>query len=295
MAGSLLNEVDDHARSNGQISPAESRSVSEQGAAPVAFPAVNKQGITQRDSNATSRNSSARASPHVDSAAASTQNEISHELAGESSATSNGQKTQPEALDAAGSYGTRSRRTGNQRLNYAEDQDMDFEFTSAATTTSSKKAAAPSATNAQGANTSEAKRAKESATNLTSANGGGAPHSSANHVAKEAVAATSNNSTANPKKRKAAGTPSTSTPPAANASVGGTNMRRTAAMAVPSALARETNMMTFVKSRACLNKKGELSADDGTKIAVNGKHMRRVSLLTFWKWRWQPEPHINFA
>lgn len=29
--------------------------------------------------------------------------------------------------------------------------------------------------------------------------------------------------------------------------------------------------MSFGKSRSCLNKKGELVADDGTKLNVNGK------------------------
>jgi len=289
MAGSPLNGVEP-APSNGQNPMTESRSASEQSAPPIGFSAVNKQSINQRDSNGPSRNSSARASPQVDPAPASKPAQISQAPATES-ATSNGQTAQPGALDPSGSYGTRSRRTGNQRLNYAEDQDMEFEFTSAATTTSSKKAtASSSAANAQSTNAPEAKRAKESA-NSTSVNGS-APltHSSANHVAKEAVAGTSN-ATTNPKKRKAAGTPSTATatpPAAAGAPSGAGNMRKSAV--VPSVLARDTNMMTFTKSRACLNKKGELSADDGTKLAVNGKYMRRVSLLTFSKWRSQPYP-----
>lgn len=149
---------------------------------------------------------------------------------------------------------------------------MDFEFTSAATTTSSKKNTASAAANAQGTSTTEAKRAKETAT-LPSVNGGGLPHSSANHAAKETIAGTSN--TTNPKKRKAAGTPATSTPPVASALTGAAaNMRKP--QVVPSVLARETNMMTFTKSKACLNKKGELLADDGTKLAVNGEYMRGI-------------------
>jgi len=270
-----MNGVADAAISNGQSQLPESRSApapEQQILTSGAFQAINRQTIGQQYSNAASRNSDARVSPQVDPATAEKSAQPAQAPSAETPPT-NGSKAQLESLDAGGSYGTRSRRTGNQRLNYAEDQDMDFEFTSAATTASLKKsavAAASSATTLQGTHTAEPKRAKESANPI--AVNGGVAHSNANNVAKEAAGGSSSTTT-NPKKRKAAGAPSTSTPPAASASVGTTNMRKTAGVSAPSVLARETNMMTFVKSKAYLNKKGELAADDGIKLAVNGTCM----------------------
>lgn len=154
-------------------------------------------------------------------------------------------------------YGTRSRNRTNARPNYAEDQDMDFEFSSAATTTTKKKPA--DASTAQDA--SQAKRAPEQAS-FTAVNSNGTP------TAKESSGNTGAGT--GTKKRKAAGAPAaalqqtpgaTSTPPPSRKPTASTT----------STLARETNVMTFSKHRNCLNKKGELIADDGTKLSVNGK------------------------
>lgn len=222
-----------------------------------SFQAINRISGGQSDSGSQSRDVSARATPQADSAPAQKQAPAASTLKA---------SAQADALDStgSGSYGTRSRRTGKERLNYAEDQEPDFDFTSAATTAAyTKKSAAAAVASAQG--TTDAKRAKDSATT----NGA---HSSANNqtTAKDSAQGASTASTTNPKKRKAAGTATptnqTSTPPVSVA-LAVANMRKQA----PSALARETNMMTFERSRACLTKKGELVADDGTKLNVNGK------------------------
>lgn len=183
------------------------------------------------------------------------------------------------AADVA-TYGTRSRnRTGNARPNYAEDQDtMDFELSSAAAATKKKPtakdaAAADSATH----NAAEAKRAQEFA-RLIAVNGNGA--SGNGDGTKESTPGASGVASSVSKKRKAAGgAPAvlTQTPPPSN-SPAPTASRK---LAPPSTVARETNVMTFTKHRSCLNKRGELVADDGTKLSVNGKQaanpLRRAS------------------
>ena len=159
------------------------------------------------------------------------------------------------AADAA-TYGTRSRnRTGNARPNYAEDQDADFELSSAATT--KKK---PSATDS----VAESKRAQDFARLIS-----GGSNDTPNGI-KEATPGTPGIAP-NSKKRKAAGPPAniTQTPPASHSPAPVVTRK----VAAPSASARETNIMTFTKHRSCLNKKGELIADDGTKLSVNGKHV----------------------
>lgn len=176
----------------------------------------------------------------------------------------------PDALKASAqsdSYGTRSRRTGKERLNYAEDQDADFEFTSAATTTSYKKNATAASNTPS---TTDAKRVKE-ATQPVTTNGA---HSSANNqttIAKDPAPGATSAAT-NPKKRKAAGTATPTnlaSTPLVGAGVSATNMRKQ----LPSSYARETNMLTFSRSKSCLNSKGELVADDGTKLNINGKRL----------------------
>lgn len=229
-----------------------------------SFQAINNMNGGQNESGRQSRDVSARGTPQAEPATA-TKN------SSDAPSASNALKTSAQAeFDATGSYGTRSRRTGKERLNYAEDQDADFDFTSAATTTASKKNAASTA-NAQ--STSDAKRAKEPAQSVTT-NGA---HSSANNqtIAKDPAPGATSVAT-NPKKRKAAGTATPtnlgSTPPV-SASLVATNMRKQMPASVP---ARETNVLSFSKSRSCLNKKGELVADDGTKLNVNGKRPARI-------------------
>ncbi|CAK4031978.1 Lid2 complex component snt2 [Lecanosticta acicola] len=147
-------------------------------------------------------------------------------------------------LDAT--YGTRSRNRTNTRPNYAEDQDMDFEFSSAATTTSKKKAAdAPPPLQT---------------TSLQAVNVAGPSN-------KESTPTNSGAGTATSKKRKAPAAALQQT--AAASSIPPPAAVRKSGASASSAMARETNVMTFSKHRNTLNKKGELVADDGTKLSVN--------------------------
>lgn len=238
----------------------DSNSTPQPNATSSSFQAINRSNVSQSDSGRQSRDVSARATPTAEGATAQKQTSQAPAL------NANKASGQAESLEGPSNYGTRSRRTGKERLNYAEDQDADFDFTSAATTTSYKKNAIPA--NAQ--NPPDAKRAKEPVTT----NGA---HSSANSqtIAKDSApgATASASTTTNPKKRKAAGTATptnqTATPPL-GAALAAANLRKQA----PSALARETNMMSFTRSKGCLNKNGELVADDGTKLNVNGKPPR---------------------
>jgi hypothetical protein len=229
-----------------------------------SFQAINRANGGHGESGRQSRDASARGTPQADAPNLKSSEATSYNVVKASA--------QPEQLDSSGTYGTRSRRGGKERLNYAEDQDADFDFTSAATTTSSKKSASAAA-NTQ--STTDSKRAKESA-QLVTTNGA---HSSAHNqtVAKDPAPGATSNAT-NPKKRKAAGTatPTTlaSTPPVSTA-LSAATMRKQ----LPSSQARETNMLSFSKSEACLNKKGELVADDGTKLNINGKRPARIPFL----------------
>ena len=177
------------------------------------------------------------------------------------------------------SYGTRSRNR-NARPNYAEDQEMDFDFASAATTT---KKAQPNSASSAGPNAAEAKRAKDFA-DLVGMNGNNTGPSTPQNGARDSPAAPA--AATNPKKRKAASalTNSVPTPPQTSAPAP-VAARKTGAYAPP-AMARETNVMSFNKHRSCLNKKGELIADDGTKLCVNGKHPPTTSPFS----RLQPTP-----
>lgn len=229
----------------------------------ASFQAINRMNAGQTDSGRSSRAASAPGTPKADDGATATKQ------------SAPAPPDAPKASAQPDSYGTRSRRTGKERLNYAEDQDADFDFTSAATTTSYKKNAS-SATNAQA--TTDAKRAKESAQPVTT-NGA---HSSASqqNIAKDPATGATSAST-NPKKRKAAGTATpTASTPLTSAAVSATNMRKQLSSSTP--LARETNMLSFSRSKSCLNSKGELVADDGTKLNVNGK---RLTLYPFSKMR----------
>ncbi|KAI7276330.1 hypothetical protein KC345_g6828 [Hortaea werneckii] len=219
-----------------------------------AFQAVNASAVAQNASNSTPpadlATQRASGSPVVAS--------------GESQSTRAARNAQPspnmDGLDAATSdaatYGTRSRnRTGNARPNYAEDQDMDFEYSSAATTKKKNPGAQPS----NAANVDDLRGSDDRARSVgTSSN-----------AAKESTPGTPAPPAApTSKKRKAGPVPQQAqTPPVASASAS-TGNRKPTTMG-NSAMARETNMLTFTKHRHRLNKKGELIADDGSKLSVN--------------------------
>ncbi|KAK5109797.1 hypothetical protein LTR62_006530 [Meristemomyces frigidus] len=149
-------------------------------------------------------------------------------------------------------YGTRSRnRGGNSRVNYAEDQEMDFDFL--ASTAGKKRPAAEQLI------MPDAERMLP------------APRLAAGS-SKESTPLAANGHATTSKKRKAGGpVPQNThahTPPIPGSAVPATTARKPiTAGSVPAA--RETNVMTFYKHKNTLNKKGELTADDGTKLAVN--------------------------
>jgi hypothetical protein len=177
---------------------------------------------------------------------------------------------------AESSYGTRSRNRTNARPNYSEEQDMDFEFlapTTATTTTNGRKKGNEHVALVAQSN-SEVKRALESSDSAQTTN-------NSSQAAASGKDNTNNSSTglpSNSKKRKAAAV-NAQTAAAVHASLPTTiGKKSNPAASSSSALAgRETNLMSFIKSKHSLNKKGELVADDGTKLTVNGKNPSTIS------------------
>ena len=116
---------------------------------------------------------------------------------------------------------------------------------------------------------------------LARVNGADQDERSPSASGKETIPGTSSFSTVPPKKRKAAGAANTaivasgSGNTTANAAAQPTTKRP--ATSIPLAnMSRESNMMTFEKSKGVL-KKGGLVADDGTVLYVDGKN----NLLSF--------------
>jgi hypothetical protein len=193
--------------------------------------------------------------------------------------TSASSHTSAKEANAAGAapYGTRSRnRPGTTRPNYAEDVEMDFEMTQAQTngtiseapsrgSVASDNRQSPSVggRKSNGAGNSASNAAWGSSTPITKDTTSTIPGTST-------FSANPNlNPAPQPKRRKNA---ANHAPANGNASSSlmpsqATTRRSTAATAANSA--RETNMMTFEKSRAML-KNGKLDADDGTSLSVNG-------------------------
>ncbi len=195
--------------------------------------------------------------------------------------SSNMEDPDGDSTTDAATYGTRSRhRMGNARPNYAEDQDMDFEMAS----TSSKKKPANDAIASAAIthSTTESKRAQEFA-RFIAVNSNGGPADSAT---KESTPGTPVAAASLSKKRKAPGASAgyTQTPPASNSPA----PNALGKLPAPSLVARETNIMTFTKSKACLNKKGELPADDGAKLCVNGKPKSPERVICFSRLRPTP-------
>ena len=168
------------------------------------------------------------------------------------------------AAHAAATYGTRSRnRPGRARPNYADDKDIDLEIEASGKYPKASKKASATAAPSSSAPEME---------NSTSRNGfaainGGAPIPPSVHAAtmngSYDVAPPSSSAS---KKRKQPGSnvtvataQSTPPPPPSNPKP------------IPTTRAQflGTNCMSFSKSRAYLNSKQQLVADDGTTIAVN--------------------------
>lgn len=229
--------------------------------APAGFQAVNSPSVADKSTSAADPQPGQPPKP-----AAVTQS--APQTAQTSSGTSQPLNASPSAdvsggnmAETAATYGTRSRnRTGNARPNYAEtDQDMEVDYSSAATTVPKKKTTTEATQPSQ--NSAESKRAQDFNRLVDGTSG------AASHVNSPGPKESTPTAPTNSKKRKAGAAPANTQTPAMSNSPVPAATRKPAA---PANMARETNIMTFTKHKACLNKKGELVADDGTKLAVNG-------------------------
>ncbi|KAG8625127.1 hypothetical protein KVT40_006878 [Elsinoe batatas] len=171
--------------------------------------------------------------------------------------TANTQPSEPSQMassgddgPAASSYGTRSRNRGAaSRPNYAEDQEMDFEYTGAAKSDSKRN---PTAVDAK--RVSDAHEPKFKPVNDVAMDEGSA-----------------SDAASNPKKRKAAGsaTPAQQSTPAPAPAPAVSTLRKSVAKGTPPPRRPETNMVFFDKTKAKLNKDGKLVADDGTTFGID--------------------------
>lgn len=160
-----------------------------------------------------------------------------------------------DVANASGSYGTRSRKSGRARPNYADDKEIDAEIEAAGRYSSSKSkklsnlpvpVAAAHEADMSGARNGIAAVNGVAATNAQ-VNGAHAPSPQTHAVSKKRKHPGSNITVS-------AAQPS---PPPASPML-------------PSRYPfLETNVMSFSGSKALLNKKHQLVADDGTTIAVN--------------------------
>ncbi|KAJ9669106.1 putative PHD type zinc finger protein with BAH domain-containing protein [Coniosporium apollinis] len=177
-------------------------------------------------------------------------------------------------------YGTRSRnRPGKPRINYAEDADVDFEYSVPAINTAVERHTSSSERTSRSPLTGDS---RQSPTVSNTKNSVAGMLKGAQKVfpqlSKEPPIPGTSTFSANPNGH----TPPTAPKKRKNAANHGTNTGQTTGVAsaplsarrVPLTQshsgARETNMLTFEKSKAIL-KNGKLVADDGTIVAVNGE------------------------
>ncbi|KAH4056890.1 hypothetical protein HBI81_128810 [Parastagonospora nodorum] len=172
-------------------------------------------------------------------------------------------------------YGTRSRnRPGRSRPNYAEDTEMDFEMTAAATNGNGSDPPSRSSVAADGGQSGGVGGKKGSVSAPSNASWGNSGSNSKDTAANpntsgaSAVAATTQPSTAQaPVKRRknAATTNGNHQSAAAPSQTGG---KRGSHVIAAASSARESNMLTFENTGAIL-KDGHMEADDGQTVSVN--------------------------
>lgn len=227
----------------------------------LSFQAVNARAVSEN---------AVRSTPPTAPAASSAQSRGTPAVAPSASQTTqpflNHQPTPPQidgmdgTMTDPATYGTRSRnRTGNARPNYAEDQDMDFDHSAAAAT---KKKASGGGQTPIPQQPEEPKRVDDVARGFTAVN-----NPAAKHLTPGAAAPAASSS----KKRKAASNLAQQAQPSSASTTPAPTASRKPPASTSLVTTRETNVMTFTKHRSCLNKKGELVADDGTRLTVNGK------------------------
>ena len=184
-------------------------------------------------------------------------------------------------------YGTRSRnRTGNSRPNYAEDRELDIEYDWAP---ASKKArdtsTSTSSTNLQ-SEENESSGVSTRRRSLTTAVLSSVPKVGNPTIPKDQIPGMSSFSvypeSGDPpqppsKKRKAPGAvpAAPSNPLTGTASTANHTTSRKTPKAVSAHPSRSSNILTFETSQGCL-KNGELTADDGTGLNVNGTYLPAI-------------------
>lgn len=275
--------------------PADDSSQLTEAVAPTlnpSFVAVNlhNSADSQHASRATTpqqqhQNSTPARSPSAESSKQKAEGALDESHAGKSSSSAHASDS---AMADTATYGTRSRnRTGNARINYAEDQEMDFEYTAAATaantTATTKKRVAtetPTGKPCHVRSTSTRDNIHESVSAEQKAEAHDhfiAVTATATKESTPVVTGSGGGAVGTTKKRKAAAN-NASTPPASNVHVSAS--ARKLGTAASMGAARETNLMTFSKHKSCLNKRGELVADDGTKLCVNGTYHGRIGRVS---------------
>jgi hypothetical protein len=189
-----------------------------------------------------------------------------------STATTTAHTTPKDAASSiAAPYGTRSRnRPAGSRPNYAEDVEMDFEMAPTSPKLASARHADPVS------RSSDSPVLKETGQNtgkksMGNANPGWAAVNASDSTSQipgtSTFAAGPNGNTAGTvsKRRKAQ-----ATQPMSNGTHSSVATAPQTAHRRPH-YSRETNMMTFERSQALLNKHGYLEADDGAVLKPNGK------------------------
>lgn len=190
-------------------------------------------------------------------------------------------------------YGTRSRnRTGNARPNYAEDREMETEYEWGSTKKSQAHAASVATGLAQVGESEKSigvstRRSSNTTAGLTTSKTGAAnAPKDIPGTSSFLLMADGNTAAAAPPSKKRKGHGNNVGPSNASSGVGHSTSNghsRRAATVASSHSYRQTNMLTFEKSQGYL-KNGQLKADDGTILGVNGRLItiswRMIFLLT---------------
>lgn len=177
----------------------------------------------------------------------------------------------PASASAAAPYGTRSRGRNAPRPNYAEDRDIEMEFDVAPAKQAGNKrnSGVGLTTNVVNGSKSDSEKSSPVQPRKTVTNG------TANSTPKESIPGTSSfsarpedvNGTSSARKRKQ---PASSTPTSSSTTGGNPAKRVFTAAPGDSDGGYFTNMMSFEASGPHL-KDGQIKADDGTTLAVNGE------------------------
>ena len=192
---------------------------------------------------------------------------------------------------ASAPYGTRSRnRTGGARPNYAEDREVDLMIEANSKITKPGPTKVPAAASHPDGDESENDLNVSNPTRrgFAAVNGNihatnGAPQATRDPIPGTSTfsANPSTSSTSGSKKRKQPGSSNTNTNlSTTTATATALKARSAGAQQSRQHNYNETNMLSFEGCRARLNAKGQLRADDGTILAVNGTYFSQFQCTT---------------